>query len=649
VAKEKDKPPAKMGFPNKSFIDHASQSIQNLLSSFAVKMGIFICLQAIILSLLIIFFFYSESKKILLRDLNTHLINLATLSVLSFTPDDLKTIEALKNNINENSQIILNNVTTKFLNPRYKKEDKEDGLPKELVAQRQASADYQKAVQLLRKIRESSRKKPNFYKTYFSQQMQNKGDAPLIRFAYLVIPVPQGAHLPAVIDIADSNYEALDKSGDPDSTDIGIPFGTLFKMEPVFKESLAGQYPTQGDWVRDKWGTWLTVAVPIFDKNQRVIAAMAIDYDINDSTNFLNIMRRKAYFFISLSILLSIFFSTFVSRQLSKPIKKLITAAQKIRRHNFNAQVDIHSHDQIGMFADVFNSMTTEIREYSTNLENLVNSYARFVPMEFLKLLDLPSILDVKLGDQVEKTMAILFCDIRSFTATTEQMSPREAIQYLNDYLQITAPIVREYHGFVDKFIGDAIMALFPRNATDAVQCAIALLNAMFQYNQMIPYQKNPIRVAIGIHAGKLMLGTVGEEHRLEGTVISDVVNFAARLESTAKLLGIVSMMSEDVKKALPPDSQLEFRYLGKMKAKGKKVAIRVYELLDALPEEIKQIKIKTRALFEKAVRQFEEGHKEEAIASFKVVLAQSPADSVALIYLEVLTTPGSPYAQYFT
>lgn len=634
---------------NKSTIANAYHPVQRLLSSFSVKMGIVICIQAIILSLVIILFFYSESKKILLRDLNTHLINLANLSVLTFTPDDLKSIENLKNNINENRQIILNNVTTRFLNPYYKKGDRDEGLPKALVATYEKSADYQRVVQLLRKIRESSRKNPNFNQSYFSQQMQGKVDIPLMRYAYLVVPLPHLSYLPAVVDIADSNYEAIDKSGDESSVDIGIPFGTLFNMESTYKKALSGQFPEQGDWVRDKWGAWLTVAVPIFDKNQRVIAAMAIDYDVNDSSNFLYIMRQKAYFFILLSILLSVCFSVFVSRQLSKPIELLIRAAKKIRQHDFSVQVDIHSQDQIGMFANVFNTMTAEIREYSTNLESLVNSYARFVPMEFLKLLDLPSILDVKLGDQVEKTMAILFCDIRSFTATTEQMSPREAIQYLNDYLQITAPIIREYHGFVDKFIGDAIMALFPRNATDAVECAIALLNKMFEYNQIVAHQTNPIRLAIGIHAGKLMLGTVGEEHRLEGTVISDVVNFAARLESTAKLLGIVSMMSEDVQKGLAPDSTLEYRYLGKMKAKGKTVAIRVYELLDALPEEIRQSKIKTRALFEKAVCQFEDGQKEEATKSFNAVLVQSPSDSVARIYLEVLTTPTSLYAQYFT
>jgi class 3 adenylate cyclase/HAMP domain-containing protein len=620
--------------------------IPRVMSSFTAKVGFFIFLQSIILSLLIIFFFYSETKKILIRDMNAHLTNVANLGVLTFSNDDVKLIRTLKDLINQNSQVILSNASNKYLNPDYTQNDKDQSLPALLSRKYQTDPEYQKVVQLLRKIRESSRAKPDFHQKYFAQEMKDSSDIPLISYAYLIIPPPQQSKLPVVIDIADSSYEDLPKKG-ATPKDLEPSFGTFYEIEPAYQMALSGKAATRSDWITDKWGTWFTVAAPIFDKNRQVVAALAFDYDVNDSRNFLHAMLRWAQFFIMLSILLSIAFAVFISRQLSKPIELLVNAAQKISQHDFSARADIHSEDQIGMFARVFNDMTTEIQQYSTNLENLVHSYGRFVPMEFLKLLDLPSILDVKLGDQVEKTMAVLFCDIRSFTSTTEHMSPREAIQYLNEYLLIAAPIIREHHGFVDKFIGDSIMALFPRGATDAVKGTIALLHKISEYNQGITQQTNPIRLAMGIHAGKLMIGTVGEEERLEGTVISDVVNFAARLESTSKLLGVVSLMSEDAKESLAADSKFEFRYLGKMKAKGKTVSIGIFEILDGLPEDVRQAKIKTRPDFEKALRQFEKGQKEKATALFKEILEKNPNDSVARIYYEVLTTANSPYTQY--
>jgi two-component system sensor histidine kinase ChiS len=105
-------------------------------------------------------------------------------------------------------------------------------------------------------------------------------------------------------------------------------------------------------------------------------------------------------------------------------------------------------------------------REFKTHLRlaKINNAYGRFVPLEFLEFLDRESIIDVQLGDQVQKEMTVLFSDIRSFTTLSEQMTPKETFDFINDYLQRVGPVIRDRHGFIDKYIGDAVMALFPRN-----------------------------------------------------------------------------------------------------------------------------------------------------------------------------------------
>jgi class 3 adenylate cyclase len=176
----------------------------------------------------------------------------------------------------------------------------------------------------------------------------------------------------------------------------------------------------------------------------------------------------------------------------------------------------------------------------------LTEAYQRFVPKQLLTNLNKESILDVQLGDQVQKEMSILFSDIRSFTMLSESMSPEENFGFVNTYLSKMGPIVRDNHGYIDKYIGDSIMALFDRSPEDAVKTSVKMLDALREYNkERIQEGLVPIRIGIGVNTGKMMLGTLGESDRMEGSVISDAVNLAARLEGLTKLYKTSLLLSE--------------------------------------------------------------------------------------------------------
>ena len=166
-------------------------------------------------------------------------------------------------------------------------------------------------------------------------------------------------------------------------------------------------------------------------------------------------------------------------------------------------------------------------------------AFVRFVPREFLRFLEIESIVDVKLGDAVQKEMSILFTDIRSFTSLSESMTPQENFNFINGYLGRVGPVIRSRGGFIDKYIGDAVMALFPERPEDAIDAAIELQCTVELYNR---HRNNsgydPISIGIGIHTGSIMLGMIGEAERMEGTVISDAVNMASRLEGMTKEYG---------------------------------------------------------------------------------------------------------------
>lgn len=213
----------------------------------------------------------------------------------------------------------------------------------------------------------------------------------------------------------------------------------------------------------------------------------------------------------------------------------------------------------------------------------LNESYERFVPRDFLNLLGKESIIDVLLGDHTEKKMSILFTDIRNFTALSERMTPDENFAFINNILNVIAPIIRKHHGFIDKYIGDAIMALYPKSADDAVQCALEMQRALKEYN-LTHKMIEPIRIGIGINTGLLMLGTVGEKQRLGATVISDAVNISSRVESLTKEYEVDILITGETYQSLVNPEAYHVEKLVSTTLKGKLKTITVYKVSEVIP-----------------------------------------------------------------
>lgn len=268
----------------------------------------------------------------------------------------------------------------------------------------------------------------------------------------------------------------------------------------------------------------------------------------------------------------------------------------------------------------------------------LTESYARFVPKDFLANLGKDSILDVKLGDQIQKDMAVLFSDIRSFTTLSEQMTPAQNFNFINSYLSRMSPIIQRHNGFIDKFIGDAIMALFQRNVIDAVAAGVEMQRYLKEYNIHRHNQGYiPIQIGVGIHSGSLMLGTIGAEERLEGTVISDTVNLASRIESLTKVYGSRIAVSESTVEEVKKEGKFNFRFLDRVKVKGKQKPISVYEVFDGDEPELQDLKIKTKDAYEKGVKAFYSHAFDEAKIEFEKVISLFPDDKATQLYLKRL------------
>ncbi|MEL7038860.1 MAG: AAA family ATPase [Cyanobacteria bacterium J06592_8] len=298
----------------------------------------------------------------------------------------------------------------------------------------------------------------------------------------------------------------------------------------------------------------------------------------------------------------------------------------------------------IGSFIDITERKKAEAdRERFTNeLFKLNKAYERFVPKQFLDFLDKESIVDVELGDQVRLEMSVLFSDIRNFTTMSEAMTPEDNFRFINSYLSSMEPAILENQGFIDKYIGDAIMALFCGDADNAVKAGISMLKRLSKYNQhRLNSGDSPIDIGIGINTGLLMLGTVGGKNRMDGTVISDAVNLASRVESLTKNYGVSLLITEQTFSRLTQPSNYAIRSIATVKVKGKLEKVTVYEVFDADPPVVKEGKLNTLQQFTQAISLYNSGQLLEAGRLFAECLKFNPSDRVAQIYLQGFSGTG--------
>jgi adenylate cyclase len=190
----------------------------------------------------------------------------------------------------------------------------------------------------------------------------------------------------------------------------------------------------------------------------------------------------------------------------------------------------------------------------------------------------------VQLGGEA-LTATILFSDIRSFTTLSEKMDAKQLVALLNEYFTEMVDVVMREDGVVDKYIGDAIMAVFgapvpkPESAVSAVRAAVGMREALADLNKkLVARGAKRIETGIGIHTGEVVAGNIGSERRMEYTVIGDSVNLASRLESATKELGVAVLISQDTYDLVK--DHFDVRQVKEITVKGREQPVMTYEVL---------------------------------------------------------------------
>lgn len=276
-----------------------------------------------------------------------------------------------------------------------------------------------------------------------------------------------------------------------------------------------------------------------------------------------------------------------------------------------------------------------EVQEREEAILRIHEVTKKFVPNEFIRLLGKEALTDVKLGDQAEKIVTVLFTDIRDFTSLSEKMTPEENFRFVSSFNERLGPIIRSHNGFINQYLGDSIMAIFPLHPEDALNAAIAMQQAVHELNvqrQLIGL--TAIKAGIGMHTGPLIIGITGDENRLDAATISDTVNTAARIESLTKYYKTSLLLSGETMRYITEQEKFKLRHLGKVQLKGKHNLLSIIECINGDSAVKSAIKMNTLLQFNQAMNHYFEQRFDDAIRLFETILAIDPDDHTAKLFM---------------
>lgn len=342
----------------------------------------------------------------------------------------------------------------------------------------------------------------------------------------------------------------------------------------------------------------------------------------------------------SVATVLGVIIAVLIIMGITKPVKALVAGTQEVEKGKLDGVIDVTTHDEIGQLTRSFNNMVSELKVK----EKIKGVFGKYVdPRIVNELIEDHNDSDFSKGQ--EKEMSVFFSDITNFTNMSEQLDPNSLVKMINEYLTFMSEPIKDNLGVIDKFIGDAIMAYWGepfvpsgRHPLLASNTALLQLEALELFKEELPELidvsklKGTFNIRIGIATGNVTIGNIGSEDFKGFTVMGDIVNLAARLESINKVYGTNIIIDQNTYESTR--AGLETREMDTIRVKGKEESVKIYELL-ALSECLSEEAAKWRDIFEEGLYSYREKHFAKAKNYFKQVLALKKDDAVSKLFLE--------------
>lgn len=422
----------------------------------------------------------------------------------------------------------------------------------------------------------------------------------------------------------------------------------MTEAEKTFLHTKLGE--KEGGWVEFTAGGKSYVGVGIYYSDWGLYLLLA-----NEREEFykpVNTMLLAVGVILALSVFIATVVMLGYIRYLLKPVGYLVETIETITRtRDLSKRARVEYNDEIGYLAYSFNTMVRELElayhqiknyAYQTiqakNREEKIRFiFQKYVPTEVINRILNISSDSVLIG--TKQNVTVLFSDIRDFTHISEQFSPDFLVTVLNQYFSIMDERIRSHKGIIDKYIGDAIMAIFGApvqhddDPDEAIAAAFAMKEGVGVFNAMAETKYGVIfRIGIGINTGEAIVGNIGSENKVDYTVIGDTVNLASRLEGLTKKYKASIVVSEFTRGALKRPERYYFRLLDFVRVKGKDKPVLIYE---PFPVHEVEEKLSYYQHFEEGLRLYQQGEFKRALGVFEESVKQDEHDYLAYMYRE--------------
>lgn len=325
---------------------------------------------------------------------------------------------------------------------------------------------------------------------------------------------------------------------------IGDAYRVVPENRPVLMRALHQRVAVHTRLYRDPHGSWVSAYAPIFDSKGQLAGLLEVDYTIDEFLHAVEARARTLVLVSLIGLLLATVVSVMLAHSVGRALRKIRKGVAELEKQNFDHRIDLSRGDELGLMANQINRMAATLAE-------------RFQMLKYLPQHTVEAISHrTQRGEAAVTTRqegAVFFSDIRGYTAISAELADEKIVQMLNHYLRRQAEIITQHGGVIDKYMGDAVLALFfgKAAAERAVRAALAIRDAVVGLNRDAVFEC-PVHIGIGISLGDVVLGEIGSEERRERTPIGTVVNLASRLGSRAGAEEI--LVSESIARALGED-----------------------------------------------------------------------------------------------
>lgn len=334
------------------------------------------------------------------------------------------------------------------------------------------------------------------------------------------------------------------------------------------------------DFVTDQWGTWISAQAPIRTRSGVCAGLLGIDVDARDVVAAGRRFLVTGALAILSALLLAVLLAGFLASHVSRPLARMRDAVRRIGRGRLDTRLEVGASDEFGEVACAINEMTEGLLQR----DNLKGALVRYVSRDVTQ-----AVLEEGEAPQIEgerRRITVLFADLRGFTSISDRARPERVVAMLNQFYAGMIEATFAHHGFLNKFLGDGLMAVFgapredPRQERNAVAAGIAMVEAQRALrsswiDQGMRIPDDELGMGIGIQTGDAIVGNVGSDERMEYTAIGDTVNLAARLESKTKELGVEMLIGAATREAI--GTLFPFYSVGALEIRGKEAPVEAY------------------------------------------------------------------------